>query len=390
MQPTTEVPFTRLGRYEVLAPIAVGGMASVYVGRAIDGGRPVALKVIRPEHAKNKEFVAMFLDEAGIVSNLSHPNIVELVEFGHDGARYFLAMDLVLGQTLARIAEVARARGKRVPYDVVAWIGARIAEGLHHAHELKDSHGAPLHVVHRDVNPSNILVAYDGVPKIIDFGLARAASRIASTAAGVVKGKLAYLAPEQAHREPIDRRADVFQLGITLWELALDRRLFKADDEVETVRRVMSSEVPDPRSFEKDFPPALAQAVMRALSRDRDQRTPTGADLARELDAFVAGRVGAGEVAALVAALFPEDGRRSVWEKKAREITKGGDSSKLLAWDDDAKKMTWMAVEVGGGGLRDDGLDRATLRRVLDVLGRLSERAKVAYTQLTQPAKAEV
>src|ERR1019366_8420169 len=216
----------RLGDYAVLAPISEGGMASVWLGRAVqEPKRFAALKVIRPEHGRNKEFVAMFLDEAKIASRLSHPNIIAIHGSGHDGRRHFLAMEVLLGHTLLEVWERAHARKRKLPYELLAWIGARIADALHHAHELRDEEGRPLQVIHRDVSPSNIFLTDEGLPKLIDFGLAKARDRIASTAIGVIKGKLAYLAPEQVLGKPADRRADIFALGVTLWEISLDRRL---------------------------------------------------------------------------------------------------------------------------------------------------------------------
>jgi serine/threonine-protein kinase len=305
--PQPELPFRRLGRYDVLAPIAEGGMATVWLGRSIDPpGQLVALKVIRPEHARNKDFIAMFVDEARIASRLSHPNIVTLYGLGHDGKRHFLAMEVLRGRTLLSAWGAARARGVRIAYEVAAWIGARVADALEHAHELRGDDGAPLQVVHRDVNPSNIFLGRDGTPKLIDFGIARARDRIASTAAGVVKGKLAYLSPEQTRGKPADRRADVFALGITLWELTLDRRLFREDSDVSTILRVREAEVPDPTTLANGYPRPLADALLRGLARDPEQRWQTAAQLRDALDAFVAksGRsVDEGSVRAIVAEL---------------------------------------------------------------------------------------
>ncbi len=293
--PQNGLPFERLGDYEVLAPIAEGGMASVWLGRK--GGQAAsfaALKVIRAEHARNGEFVTMLLDEAAIASRLSHPNIVAIRGFGgaRDGGQPpFVAMELLRGHTLLESVQAMHARGKRLPPEIVAWLGARIADALHYAHELTDDAGAPLHVVHRDVNPANVFLTTEGVPKLIDFGLAKARDRITATAIGVVKGKLAYLAPEQARGAPANRRADVFALGVTLWELSLDRRLFHEDTDVQTVRKVMEAEVPNPRTLEASYPPELAQTLLRALAKDPEQRWPTAAALRDGLDAFAKSRL---------------------------------------------------------------------------------------------------
>jgi hypothetical protein len=325
----------RLGEYEVLAPISQGGMGSVSLGRSL--ARPnelVALKVIRAEYGRNKEFVAMLVDEAGIASRLSHPNILAIRALGLDGQRHFLVMELLRGRTLLDVSRAAHAGGKRVPYEIVAWIGARIADALHYAHELVDDQGTPIHVVHRDVNPANIFVTQEGVPKLIDFGLAKARDRIASTAIGVVKGKLAYLAPEQAHGKPADRRSDVFALGVTLWETALDRRLFHDDSDVETVRRVREAEVPDPRTLVDGFPPALADAIARALARDPNERWQTAAELRDALDAYIAATgeaVDAARVRALLAELFA-DAKPATWERLADDVA--ADQARTRIWDE--------------------------------------------------------
>jgi eukaryotic-like serine/threonine-protein kinase len=282
------LPFARLGRYEVRAKIAEGGMALLYLGRSTDAdGSLVALKVIRPEYARDLQFVAMFLDEAKLTSRLDHPSIVKIYEqASHDG-NLFIAMELLFGQSLATVWEASEKRGPRLAPEVVAFVGARVADGLHHAHELKDERGVSQHVVHRDINPSNIFVTYGGQVKIVDFGLAKAVDRLTSTLAGVVKGKLAYMAPEQIIGPNLDRRADIFALGTTLWELTMGRRLFKAPNDAETMRNVREASVPDPRSIVPSFPPVLAEILMRALARDRDARHPTAAELAKELDAYV-------------------------------------------------------------------------------------------------------
>ena len=280
----------RLGRYEVRAKIGDGGMASVYLGhlRSVDGAPPrsVAIKVIKAEFSKHPDFVTMFLDEAKIVSQLSHPNLVDVIEIGNEGERLFIAMELLFGQSLWHVWDVCRDRGVRLRYDMAAWIGARVGHALHHAHELKDANGEPLMLVHRDVNASNVFITYDGQVKVIDFGLAKAANRAYKTAAGVVKGKLAYLSPEQVGGQGIDRRSDVFALGTTLWELTTDRRLFRVKDDTETLKRVYAADVPDPTLLVEGYPPMLWQILKRALGRDPSTRYASAADFARSLDAY--------------------------------------------------------------------------------------------------------
>jgi serine/threonine-protein kinase len=278
-----------LGRYEVLSKIAEGGMAVVYLGRLAGPAgfeRPVALKVVRDEYALNPEFRGMFLDEAKIVGRLMHPAIVQVHELGEEGGRLFIAMELLEGQSLLSVWDACQQRHVRLRYDLLAWLGARVAEGLHHAHELTDFAGRKLEVIHRDVNPSNIFVTYDGHPKLIDFGLAKAANRVSQTAAGVVKGKLAYMSPEQAMGRPVDRRTDVFALGVTLWELTCDRRLFKGEDDIATLKAVHETRVPDPRTLVHGYPEALWRVLERALARDPAGRQGTALELARQLDDF--------------------------------------------------------------------------------------------------------
>jgi serine/threonine protein kinase len=301
----------RLGRYDVLAKIADGGMAAVYVARR-DDGELVALKCIRDDLARSKEFLTMLLDEAKIVSYLRHPNIVRYHELGDEEGHAFLAMELLLGQSLWSVWEACRARGVRLRYDMIAWIGARVADGLHYAHELTDAAGVSLGIVHRDVNATNVFVTYDGEVKVIDFGLAKAVNRAYKTAAGVIKGKVAYMSPEQALADAVDRRTDVFALATTLWELACDRRLFKSKDDVETLARVHEARVPEPARIVEGFPPALWAILKRALARSPEDRQQTAAELARELDAFAGPEMNASLVANVMRELFAEDRARQL------------------------------------------------------------------------------
>jgi serine/threonine-protein kinase len=330
-----KLPFERLGDYEVVAPIAEGGMASVWLGRSTArGGELVALKVIREDHGRNKDFIAMLVDEASIASRMVHPNILPIRRMGLDGKRHFLVMDLLRGHSLLEVVTQAHARGKRLPMEVVAWLGARVADALHYAHELKDDSGAPFGVVHRDVNPANIFVTNEGVPKLIDFGLAKARDRIASTEIGIVKGKLAYLSPEQARGHAADRRSDVFALGVTLWETSLDRRLFFQTTDVETVQRVRDADVPDPSTVEDGYPSGLADALVRALAREPSERWQTAADLRDALDAFVSSTgkpTDASSVRAALRDLFADEAP-AAWQRLADEAT--AEQERTRVWDE--------------------------------------------------------
>lgn len=316
----------KLGRYDVRAKLADGGMASVYVGRLAGPAgfeRLVALKVIKPEYSSDSSFVNMFLDEARIVARLNHPNVVAIHELGEDTSedgkkRLFIAMELLFGESLWDLWWHSKNHTEKLPVDIVAWIGARVADGLHHAHELKSPDGVPQNVVHRDINPSNLFVTYDGQVKIIDFGLAKARNRISETGFGVLKGKVAYMAPEQTKGvKDIDRRADIFALGVTLWELTTDRRLFKRGANVETLAAVAECKVPDPTALVSGYSPALWEILKKALAKKRDDRYQTAKELADDLDAFSRSRgrvVTAATVAKYMEDLFGEQrDRYSEW-----------------------------------------------------------------------------
>lgn len=313
----------RLGPYEVRAKLAEGGMAAIYLGRRVEGEGPpyVALKVIKEEFAKNAEFVDMFVDEARIAAKLEHPNIVKLYGAGREGDRLYFAMELLMGQSLWNVWEACRERGVRLKYDLAAWIGARVAEGLHHAHELKDSRGVSQELVHRDVNQTNIFLTYDGQVKIIDFGLAKAVGRISRTGAGIVKGKLAYMSPEQTVGKTIDRRTDVFALGTTLYELTCDRRLFRGKDDTETLKAVHDAVIPDATRIVRGYPPWLWGVLRRALQRDPARRYPTALEFARALDAgsLEGGRrISASSLADVLAVLFERERlRQAAWLAEA-------------------------------------------------------------------------
>ena len=317
---------TRLGLYDVIVKIAGGGMATIYLGRGRDeagGELLVALKVIRHELRNDDRFVTMFLDEAKILSRLSHPNIAATYEFGTDDEQHFIAMELLVGRTMLEVWEACKARNVTLRPDHAAWIAARIADALHYAHESTDESGASLNLIHRDVNPSNIFLTLEGEVKLFDFGLAKSSGRRGKSVDGIVKGKLPYLSPEQVAQLPVDRRSDIYMLGTTLWEMTTMRRLFKRDEDVDTLMAVRAGLVPDPRARMPDYPEDLWLIVRRTLARDRDDRYPTAAELARDLDDFVASQGSAEDMPGLTAeildALFPgEREERAQWLRRAR------------------------------------------------------------------------
>ncbi|MBX3186840.1 MAG: protein kinase [Labilithrix sp.] len=323
MRPTAALaPPKQLGKYEVGAKIGGGGMATVYIGRAVreDGVEErVALKVIRDELAHDEEFSSMFIDEAKILARLSHPNVIHTLEYGVTGHHRFIAMELLSGRTYSDVFDIMANNGERLDHKLAAWICARVADGLHSAHELLDEGGSPLSVIHRDVNPSNIFLVHGGDVKLIDFGLAKARVRLSKSADGIVKGKIPYLAPEQAHGKPIDRRIDVYALGTTLWETVTMKRLFKRDTDVDTLRAIRDAVVPDVREMIPGFPDPLWAIIQRALRHDRDERFATTEDMGKELDAFVGDSAPMKrDLAELLNHLFPgQEARQARWERAA-------------------------------------------------------------------------
>jgi serine/threonine-protein kinase len=279
----------QLGPYDLFERIAEGGMADVFLARrAIGPAAYVALKVLKEELAHDPYCIGMFDDERRLARVLSHPTTVQMYEAGEDGGRHWIAMELLVGQSLRQAWDAHRARRARMPFDVVAWIGARVCDGLHHAHELRDPNGEAENVVHRDVNPANVFLTYDGRVKVIDFGLAKAKMQATHTYPGFLKGKVAYLSPEQLEGVAPDRRADIFALATTLWELATDRRLFRRETDVETAVAVGDCVVPDPRGLVRGFPRELWTILKRGLARVPAERHATAAEMGRELDACVA------------------------------------------------------------------------------------------------------
>jgi serine/threonine protein kinase len=262
------------GRYRIIERIAIGGMAEVYLaahGQLAGFQTPVVIKRVLPHLASEPEFIEMFLDEARIAGALHHPNVVSILEVFRERDEYFLVMELVQGESLARVLRKLCDERERVPPILAAHIAAQVAAGLHHAHTYCDADGQPLHIVHRDVSPQNILVTHEGTVKVIDFGVARAMNRLTHTRTGGFKGKLGYSSPEQVRRDSVDARSDQFALGVVLWEMLTGHRLFNRETELDTVNAILSQPAPPLRAF-VDVPPALVEVVDRALQKEPAQR----------------------------------------------------------------------------------------------------------------------
>ncbi|HTN52963.1 MAG TPA: serine/threonine-protein kinase [Anaeromyxobacter sp.] len=300
------------GKYRLVEPLASGGMADLWraeVSGAEGVVKEVALKLVRGEHAAQGEFVRMFIEEARLASRLSHANVVQVFEFDQVDGRYYLAMELVRGHHLGRVMERARELGLKVSLPCAVHACAEVAKGLAYAHRLAEG-GRPVGLVHRDVSPHNVLVSFEGEVKLADFGIARVLSRAEVTAPGTLKGKLAYMAPEQARGAPVDARADVFALGVVLWELCAGRRLFARDEEAATLAALLNGPPPSPPSaWNEAVPPELDAAVLGALEADPARRTPSadalGAALGRVL-LRIAGSPEDWDLRSLMHRLFPE------------------------------------------------------------------------------------
>ncbi|MBK9519794.1 MAG: serine/threonine protein kinase [Anaeromyxobacter sp.] len=282
------------GRYQLLEPIASGGMAEVWRARVAGPAgveKEVALKLVRGEHGARSDFARMFLEEARLAARLTHANVVQVFELVEQDGRHAIAMELVRGRDLGRVVERCREVGARLGLPRALHLGVEVARALDYAHRLTEG-GRPLGLVHRDVSPPNVLVSFEGEVKLADFGIARAMSQAGLTDPGTVKGKLAYMAPEQARGEPVDARADVFSLGVVVWELCAGRRLFARESDAATLAAVQGdAPVSPPSAWNEQVSGALDAAVLAALRRDPAERTATAGELGAALAAVLLGLV---------------------------------------------------------------------------------------------------
>jgi serine/threonine protein kinase len=254
----------RFGPYLLLERVATGGMAEVFKAKKAGAGDFVAIKRILPAIAQDPTFVEMFLDEARIAKELHHPNIARILDMGQVGRSPYLVMEYVYGRDLRAVLQRVRERGERVPAPMACHVMSKVCEGLHHAHDKRDAQGEPLELVHRDVSPQNILVSTAGHVKLIDFGVAKAATKASKTHSGMLKGKLGYMSPEQVRGLPLDRRSDIFAAGIVLYELLTGERLFVGSTDFSTLERIRNVDIQPPSEVAADVPPELERIVLRA------------------------------------------------------------------------------------------------------------------------------
>ena len=279
-----------VGRYVLHGEIASGGMATVHFGRLVGGAgfaRTVAIKRLHPHLAKDPDFVAMFVDEARLAARIAHPNVVTTLDVVSYADELLLVMEYVHGASLSRLSKAVAQRGERMPPRIVASIVCGVLHGLHAAHEAKGEGGMPLGIVHRDVSPQNVLVGTDGIARVLDFGVAKATGRWQSTQRGQLKGKLAYMAPEQIATHDVTRKSDVYAAAVMLWETLTGHRLFRADNEARLMALVLGGRVDPPSVVAPGLPPGFDRIVLRGLHRDPDKRFATAREMAAEVERVV-------------------------------------------------------------------------------------------------------
>jgi serine/threonine-protein kinase len=283
------MPSRVLGRYAMYEQFAAGGMATLHYGRLLGPAgfsRTVAIKRLHAHLSEDPDFVAMFVDEARLAARVHHPNVIQTLDVESSEGELFVVLDYVHGDSLSRILREARRLGEQPTPAIVGTILFGSLEGLHAAHEALDAKGEPLEIVHRDVSPHNLLVGTDGIARVLDFGVAKARGRAQATGVGQLKGKLAYMAPEQL-RGKVTRRTDVFAASVVLWEALTGTRLFKGDDEGEILDKLLLQEIPSPRQYSPDVSPELEEVVMRGLEREPSRRFATAREMAIALEQHV-------------------------------------------------------------------------------------------------------
>ena len=303
-----------LGKYQLVAELGRGGMADVFLAVArgkvgLGFTKLVVIKRLREHLANDADFVAMLVDEARIAARLNHPNVVAMLEIDEVDGEYFLAMEYLDGQPLRRILQRAAdgtAFTKQMQYAIIS----DVLSGLHHAHELTDYDGTPLKVVHRDVTPHNVFVTYDGQAKVVDFGIAKAVGRASETRHGIIKGKVPYMAPEQAAGMVVDRRADIFSVGVMLWEAAVGARMWQDVNEVDVLRSLIRGNIPSsPREADQTVSPEIDAICKKALAHKLEDRYATAAEFQTDLDAVIAaggGRPGARDIGKVISDAFAD------------------------------------------------------------------------------------
>jgi serine/threonine-protein kinase len=395
---------SKLGNNELMLRIGRGGMATVWVARegAADpkDDRLVAVKAMLPELADETEFVTMFLDEVRLVRAISHPNVVKIFDVGDAEGVMWMSMEWVEGESLHTvIAEAGKRRA--IPPELAVKIIADAASGLHAAHELRDHTGSLRGVVHRDVSPHNILIGTNGTVKLVDFGVAKAIGRVSeATRAGQLKGKFGYMSPEQALGKPVDRRSDIFSLGIVLFELTTSRRLFRGEHDIDTLKLVIGGPIPRPSSIDPKYPPGLERIVLKALDRNADQRYQSAQELAEDLRGYLKAErvvVAQNALSGLMKRVLGEriEQRRKAVRAALRALSTGQASqSELLASDpaftptgQDRQAITGVSSVSGISSVTDNRLSEPSQLSSPSTVGRPSSSFSNLRPQTSQPPR---
>ncbi|MFO0594463.1 MAG: DUF2378 family protein [Myxococcaceae bacterium] len=358
-----------LGKYQLVKQLAVGGMGEVWLARQkgpVGFEKLVVVKTLLQHLKEDQEFVNMFFDEARIAAVLNHPNIAQIYDLGEDKGEYYIAMEYVHGLSLRDVVVYALEKGNALPVALKCRVVADAAAALDFAHQAKTPSGQALDLIHRDVSPQNILIGFNGSVKLIDFGVAKAANKLVRTATGIIKGKYAYMSPEQAYGKQLDGRSDVFGLGTVFWEILCTERLFKRDNETDTLQAVVGAEIHPPSMLDRTVPKSLDPIVLKALSRELDGRYETAAAFQKAIEQWLAKqRLPAtnAHLAAFMKQLFPDESE-AVPIPQA-ETTMSTDKSAAVE-----------PPQVKGAGEKV----RANITRVLDVK---ELEARIASTQPT-------
>nr|QKW93793.1 serine/threonine protein kinase [Vitiosangium cumulatum] len=366
----------RIGRYQVLAQLSVGGMAELFLGFTSGPGgfrKYVALKRILPDARGDEQFERMFLDEARITAALNHPNIGQVFELGQDAEGLFLAMEFIAGQNLNQVASVSRRQGRPLPLGFSLSVVRDVCLALHYAHGFTTPGGKPSPVIHRDVAQKNVMVAYDGVVKLLDFGIAKARDGVVRTQAGMVKGTTGYMSPEQVRGEPLDGRSDLFAAGVMLHEMLTGQRLFGGSSEHQEMMMILEAPIPVPTAKVPEVPPEVSTVVLKALARKREERYANGREMARAIEA-AAGKL-----------LFDAEQRAAFMQEHFRERMEV--TRRLLESADAVKapEETGNAPVSGGG----EGMGQASAEPVAAKQGARPEKAGVQSTARDEGTRSQ-
>jgi serine/threonine protein kinase len=370
----------QFGKYLLLRPLAEGGMASIHLAKAIGPEgfqKDVVVKRVLPQYSKDPDFVQMFLEEARVSARMSHPNIVQVFDFGQAEGSYYLAMEYLAGEDLRSIKRHVTTKGKFIPFEVAAAAICGACAGLHYAHSLVDERGRGLSIVHRDVSPSNVLVTYQGFVKVLDFGIAKMRGKAHETEVGVRKGKYMYMSPEQAGGLPLDRRSDVFSLGIVLYELITHETLFRRDSDMATIRAVLEGPIKAPRGVRPDLPAGLEDIAMTALQRDPAKRFQNAAEMQRALERVIGAHTNVPQQELLRAFLVETFGEDYV-QKRSRPPSAEGESKDWSAATIEVSPspeiVDLIAAAKGNGDLEKS--TRASARLLMPELSAVSRRIR--------------